>query len=72
MIKSTLWLMTQELYQAFSRFKGHICGQENEAGDGLGTRLGLGYMYAVVLGGGARYHFKGAYHPPSPSPALIL
>jgi len=22
------------------RFKGHICGRENGAGDGLGTRLG--------------------------------
>jgi len=31
------------MYQAFSRlsgrFKGHVCGQENGAGDGLGTRL---------------------------------
>jgi len=35
--------MTKKMYQAFSRFsgrfKGHVCGQENEAGDGLGTRL---------------------------------
>lgn len=23
------------------RFKGHVCGQENRAGDGLGTRLGF-------------------------------
>jgi len=31
------------MYQAFSRFsgrfKGHVCGQENGAGDSLGTRL---------------------------------
>jgi len=39
MIESTLQF--DELYQAFSRFsmwfKGHICSQENGAGDGLGT-----------------------------------
>jgi len=33
------------MYQAFSRFsgrfKGHVCSQENGAGDGLGTRLVL-------------------------------
>jgi len=28
----------------------YICGQENGVGDGLGTRLGLGYMYAVIPG----------------------
>jgi len=32
-----------KMYQAFSRFsgrfKGHVYGQENGAGDGLGTRL---------------------------------
>jgi len=31
------------MYQAFShfsgQFKGHVCSQENGAGDGLGTRL---------------------------------
>ena len=70
MIKSTLWLMTQELYQAFSRFKGHICGQENEAGDGLGTRLGLGCMSAVVLGGGHGTTLK--EHTILPPPLLPL
>jgi len=34
-----------EVRPAFSsfagRFKGHVCGQENGAGDGLETRLGL-------------------------------
>jgi len=31
------------------RFKGHVCGQENGAGDGLGTRLW--YMYELVSAG---------------------
>ena len=41
--------MTEKIYQAFSRFsgrfKGHVCGQENGAGDGLGTRLLATYVY---------------------------
>ena len=36
-------LNTQEVYQTSShfsgRFKGHVCGQDNRAGDGLGMRL---------------------------------
>jgi len=41
------------MYQAFSRFSGrfksHVCGQENRAGDGLGTRLVLPYVAVVKL-----------------------
>ena len=44
MIESTLQFDDVEDISAFSRFsrwfKGHVCDQENGAGDGLGTRLG--------------------------------
>ena len=44
MVESTLRFDDVEDDQAFScfsgRFKGHVCGQENGAGDDLGTRLG--------------------------------
>ena len=53
MIESTLQFDDVEMYQAFScfsgRFKGHVCGQENRAGDGLGTRLVLPYVAVVKL-----------------------
>ena len=45
MIESTL------RYQAFScfsgQFKGHVCGQENREGDGLGTRIGPRHFLAM-------------------------
>ena len=44
MIESTLRFDDVEvipgLLPLLGRFKGHVCGQENGAGDGLGTRLG--------------------------------
>ena len=43
-------------------FKGHVCGQENRAGDGLGTRLIMNsfvnkrvdYAYTYLEGGKGR------------------
>jgi len=49
MVESTLRFDDVKMYQAFSgRFKGHVCGQENGAGDGLGTRLVL-FCYAEIF-----------------------
>ena len=43
MIESTLWFDDVEVIPGLlpfsGQFKGHVCGQENGAGDGLGTRL---------------------------------
>jgi len=52
MIKSTLRFVDVEdipgLLPLPRRFKGHVCGQENRVGDGLGTRLGLVLVYNTM------------------------
>jgi len=52
MIEPTLRFDDVEVIPAFShfsgRFKGHICGQENKVGDGLGTRLPFTLKHVVV------------------------
>jgi len=39
MIESTLWFDDVGVAPGLLPLKGHVCGQSNGAGDGLGTRL---------------------------------
>jgi len=62
MIESTLRFDGVEDIPRFSRwFKGHVCGQENGAGDGLGMRLAA-TLFAPF----------GCTHPHPPVPPFLL
>jgi len=63
MIESTLRFDdVGDIYQAFShfsgQFRGHICCQENGAGDGLGTRLLYGYFKPLFCMSTSECNFK--------------
>ena len=49
MIESTIHLggVGQTFFRFSGWFKGHVCGQENGVGDGLGMRLETEYIWAT-------------------------
>ena len=63
MIESTLRLddvgdISPAVSRFSGRFKGHLCGQENGVGDGLGTRLLYGYFKALFCMATPECNFK--------------